>query len=60
MLFKVRGFEVHDLGVDISVGDFVDKADELCADMIGMSALPTTTLPGQRESIDLVSGRSTS
>jgi methanogenic corrinoid protein MtbC1 len=52
MLLKVRGFEVHDLGVDVSMGDFVEKADELGADMIGMSALLTTTLPSQREVID--------
>jgi corrinoid protein of di/trimethylamine methyltransferase len=52
MLLKVRGFQVHDLGVDVSMGDFVEKADELGADMIGMSALLTTTMPSQREVID--------
>lgn len=52
MLLKVRGFEVHDLGVDVAMGDFVDKAEELGADMIGMSALLATTMPSQKEVLD--------
>jgi dimethylamine corrinoid protein len=60
LLPKVRGFGVHDLGVDIAMSHFIERADELDADLTGMSALPTTTMPGQREVIELASGRSTS
>jgi corrinoid protein of di/trimethylamine methyltransferase len=55
MLLKVRGFEVHDLGVDVSMGSFVEKVEEVEADLIGMSALLTTTMPSQKEVIDLLS-----
>jgi trimethylamine corrinoid protein len=54
MLLKVRGFEVHDLGVDVSMGSFVEKVEEVDADLIGMSALLTTTMPSQKEVIDML------
>jgi corrinoid protein of di/trimethylamine methyltransferase len=52
MLLKVRGFEVHDLGVDVSMGAFVEGAEKAGADLIGMSALLTTTMPSQQEVIE--------
>jgi dimethylamine corrinoid protein len=52
MLLKTRGFEVHDLGEDVPMLSFVKKAEELDADIIGMSALLTTTMPAQKEMID--------
>jgi methanogenic corrinoid protein MtbC1 len=52
MLLKTRGFEVHDLGEDVSMLSFVNKAKELNADIIAMSALLTTTMPAQKEVID--------
>ena len=54
MLMKVRGFEVHNLGEDVSMSSFVNKAVEVKADIIGMSSLLTTTMPGQKEVIDLL------
>lgn len=54
MLLKTRGFEVHDLGEDVSMSSFVNKAEEVNADIIGMSSLLTTTMPAQREVIDLL------
>lgn len=54
MLLKVRGFVVHDLGVDVSMGAFLEKAEEVGADMIGMSALLATTMPAQKEVIDML------
>lgn len=54
MLMRVRGFEVHDLGEDVSMSTFVDKAAEHGADIIAMSSLLTTTMPAQREVIDLL------
>ncbi len=54
MLLKTRGFEVHDLGEDVSMSGFVNKAEEVNADIIGMSSLLTTTMPAQREVVDLL------
>lgn len=54
MLMKTRGFEVHNLGEDVSMSTFVKQAAEHDADIIGMSSLLTTTMPGQKEVIDLL------
>jgi corrinoid protein of di/trimethylamine methyltransferase len=48
------GFEVLDLGVDQAPSRFVDSAIELDADIIGLSSLLTTTMPIQRDVIDLL------
>ena len=52
MLLKTRGFDVFDLGEDVSMTAFVEKAEEVDADIIGMSSLLTTTMPAQKEVID--------
>ncbi len=44
-LLAVNGFEVHDLGIDVPVKDFLEKAKEVNADIIGVSTLLTTSLP---------------
>jgi len=51
------GFEVYDLGVDVSSADFLAKAEEVGADIIGLSALLTTTMVKQKEIIDEVTRR---
>lgn len=43
MLLRARGFEVIDLGVDISAEVFVDAVKEYKPDILAMSALLTTT-----------------
>ncbi len=48
MMLQASGFEVHDLGVDVPVERFVEKAREVGADVVGVSALLTTTMVGQR------------
>ena len=48
MLLSTSGFEVHDLGVDVAPDRFVEAAREHDADIIGVSALLTTTMAGQR------------
>ena len=48
MMLQANGFEVHDLGVDVPVGRFAEKATEVGADVVGISALLTTTMTGQR------------
>jgi methanogenic corrinoid protein MtbC1 len=43
-LLNTAGFEVHDLGVDISASKFIQKAEEVDADIIAASAIMTTTM----------------
>ncbi len=53
-LLSANGFEVTDLGVDVSLERFVEAARELDADFIGASALLTTTMAGQRDLVAAV------
>jgi corrinoid protein of di/trimethylamine methyltransferase len=48
MMLQASGFEVHDLGVDVPFERFAEKAREVGADIVGVSALLTTTMTGQR------------
>ena len=49
MMFEGKGFEVVDLGVDVAPEKFVQAAIDENADIIGMSALLTTTMPMMAE-----------
>ena len=51
-MLRASGFEVYDLGRDVNALDFVRRAEELGADIIGASALMTTTMPAQKELVD--------
>jgi len=51
-LLTAHGFRVHDLGVDVSGEKFAAKARELNADIIGVSALLTTTMRNQKGVIE--------
>ncbi len=51
-MLSVGGFRVYDLGVDVPVATFVEKAREVNADIVGMSALLTTTMVRQRDVIE--------
>ena len=51
-LLSANGFKVHDLGVDVSVEDFISTAERVGANAIGLSALLTTTMTVQREVIE--------
>jgi methylmalonyl-CoA mutase cobalamin-binding domain/chain len=53
-MVEAAGFEVHDLGVDITAARFVEKAKEVSADIVAMSALLSTTFPHMREVIDAI------
>jgi methylmalonyl-CoA mutase cobalamin-binding domain/chain len=48
-LLTAAGFEVYDLGVDVPAEKFIEKAKEVDADVIGASALLTTTMLVQKE-----------
>jgi corrinoid protein of di/trimethylamine methyltransferase len=51
-MFTANGFEVHDLGVDVPAARFVAKAAEVEADVVGLSALLTTTMLAQRQVVE--------
>ena len=53
-MLQTAGFEMYDLGRDVPVGDFVAKAQEIDADMVAMSTLMTTTMPGMKQVIRLL------
>lgn len=47
-MLRVYGFEVHDLGRDVPINNFIEKAKEIDADILGTSTLMTTTMVGQK------------
>ncbi|MBP7049864.1 MAG: corrinoid protein [Phycisphaerae bacterium] len=51
MMLKGAGFEVIDLGVDVSPDKFAAEAKARNVNLIGMSALLTTTMPGMEKTI---------
>jgi len=51
-MLSANGFSVYDLGIDVPVEEFVAKIKETGADLLGLSALLTTTMEVQREVID--------
>jgi len=51
---QLAGFEVHKMGVNIPAMTFIDRAQEVNADIIGLSAFLTTTIPNCREVIEYV------
>ena len=52
MMMEGAGFEVIDLGVDVTVEKFVDAIKEHPSDILAMSALLTTTMPYMKTVID--------
>lgn len=48
-LFNAHGLEVYDLGRDVPVYKIIEKAEEVQADVIGTSALLTSTMEGQKK-----------
>ena len=52
MVLRTAGFEVHDLGIDVSAETFISEAVAKGASIIAASSLLTTTLPYQRELIE--------
>jgi corrinoid protein of di/trimethylamine methyltransferase len=53
-MLSANGFDVYDLGTDVSPENFVAKVKELKPDILGLSALLTTTLPEQRVVIEIL------
>ena len=67
LLFS-EGFQVYDLGIDVPPSSYVEKAEEVGADIIGISALLSTTITkasnvvealrekGMREKVKVIMG----
>jgi len=54
LMLETNGFEVHDLGYDVDSLAFIKAAEQMGADFIGASSLMTTTMPGQKEIVELL------
>ena len=54
MMLEGAGFEITDLGVDVPPEKFVEAAKEKDVDIIGLSALLTTTMPGMKDVIEAI------
>lgn len=52
MMLEGAGFTVVDIGVDIPADKYVEAAKENKAQIVGLSALLTTTMPAMKEIID--------
>jgi 5-methyltetrahydrofolate--homocysteine methyltransferase len=52
MMLEADSFNVIDLGVDVSSENFVQKAKEMKPDIIGLSALLTTTMPEMKKVLE--------
>ncbi|WP_082761219.1 corrinoid protein [Clostridium sp. ATCC 25772] len=57
VMMEAAGFTVYDLGRDVPVTRFVEEAEEKEADIICMSTLMTTTMPGMKTVIDNLKNR---
>lgn len=51
IMFKGAGINVVDLGADVPDTEFIEKAEEIGADIVCLSALLTTTMPAMAEVI---------
>jgi len=52
MMMRGNGFKVIDLGIDVTPEQFVETAKQEGVDLIGMSALLTTTMPSMKTTIE--------
>ena len=56
-LLMTAGFEVHDIGHDAPASKFINKAQEVDADIIAASAIMSTTVPYQKDIIEMLKAR---
>ena len=54
MMFKGAGFQVIDLGIDVSPKAFIDSVTRENMDILAMSSLVTTSMPSMGEVIELL------
>jgi len=51
-MLSANGYHVHDIGKDVPVEIIIEEAEKENADIIGVSALLTTTMPGQKTLVE--------
>jgi len=56
-MLTASGFEVYDLGKDVPPSRFLEEAEKVNANIIGASALMTTTMPALKDLIDYVKAK---
>jgi methylmalonyl-CoA mutase cobalamin-binding domain/chain len=56
LMLQVNGFEVIDMGINVAPREALEKAKEVNADILGLSALMTTSQPYMKECIELRDG----
>lgn len=54
IMLEAGGYEMYDLGRDVPLQKFVEKAKEVNADVIAMSTLMSTTMPGMGKVVELL------
>ena len=54
MLLETGGFDVHNIGEDVSTSTFIEEAGRVDADIIALSSLLTTTMASQKDLIDIL------
>ncbi|ACV23590.1 Methionine synthase [Slackia heliotrinireducens] len=52
IMLETAGFEMYDLGRDVPLNSYVEKAQEVNADIVAMSTLMTTTMGGMRTVVE--------
>jgi methylmalonyl-CoA mutase cobalamin-binding domain/chain len=52
-----NGFEVYNLGVEVTADQFISKAEEVRADVIGLSSLLTMSMDFQKQVIEELKNR---
>ena len=57
MLLTSYGFTVHDLGVDVPPEEFLQQANKIHPNVIGLSGLLTISFESMKETIDLIHSR---
>ncbi|GAB6151465.1 corrinoid protein [Desulfosporosinus burensis] len=54
IMLETAGFEMYDLGRDVPLTSFVEKAKDVDAQLICLSTLMTTTMPGMKEVVEML------
>ncbi|MEN6349428.1 MAG: corrinoid protein [Syntrophomonas sp.] len=54
IMLEASGYEVYDLGRDVPLYSFVNKAREVQADIIAMSTLMSTTMSGMKRVVEIL------
>lgn len=54
IMLEAAGYEMYDLGRDVKLESFVEKAKEVGAEVVAMSTLMSTTMPGMGKVVEML------